>query len=177
MEKSGKQTQRHERHRIHGRHRQARHFQSNEQHQDTSSVSFFVTVFGHKRGSFIAKEQRLPCALLVVRNLRKKSRFSGGVQGERWYDLDRWAWPPCTSRCGIFLEDPESVAWADMGPSTRAHSISCNTLPDSVLSDERCGRETWCNESVVAWTEGACVCKSGREVQKSGLWCILWYQR
>ena len=28
---------------------------------------------------------------------------------------DRLTWPPCTSTCGIFLEDPESVAWADKG--------------------------------------------------------------
>ena len=58
-------------------------------------------------------------------------------------DVDRTAWPPFTSRCGIILEDPESAAGAHVGPSTRTHSISRNTLPDSVLSDERFGRETW----------------------------------
>ena len=83
-------------------------------------------------------------------------------------DLDRSTWPPCTSRCGIFLEDPESVAWADMGPSTRAHSISCNTLPDSVLSDERFGRESWSNDSVVAWIDGTCVCNQDAWFRRAG---------
>ena len=91
MEKSGKQTQRHEGHRIHGRHRQARHNQSDEQHQDIPlnsvmiSVSFFVAVFGHKRGSLIAKKQSLLCAFFVVRNLKMKSIFSGGAQGGRCF--------------------------------------------------------------------------------------------
>ena len=83
-------------------------------------------------------------------------------------DLDRSRWPPCTSRCGIFLEDLESVAWADMRPSTRAHSISCNILPDSILSDERYGRETWSNDSVVAWTDGACVCNQDARFRRAG---------
>ena len=30
---------------------------------------------------------------------------------------DRLLLPPCTSRCGIVLEDPEAVAWADAGLS------------------------------------------------------------
>ena len=62
---------------------------------------------------------------------------------------DHLTWPPCTSRCGIFLEDLESVAGADMGPSLRAQSISCNTLPDSVLSDGRFERET--NDNDRSW--------------------------
>ena len=70
--------------------------------------------------------------------------------------------------CGIFLEDPESVAWADMGPSTGALSISCNSLPDSVLSDERFGRETWSNGSVVAWIDGACVCDQDARFRRAG---------
>ena len=81
MEKSRKQTQRHEEHRIHSRHRQARDNQSDDQHKDTPQnsvmicVSFFVAVFGHKRGSLTAKKQSLPCAIFVVRNLKMKIIF------------------------------------------------------------------------------------------------------
>ena len=70
-------------------------------------------------------------------------------------------------------KDPESVAWADMGPSTRAHSISCNTLPDNVLSDERFGRRTWSNDSVVAWIDGACVCNQDARFRRAG--CGIFY--
>ena len=100
-----------------------------------------------------------------------KSAFSGGARGgEKRFpsNRDRLTWPPCSSRCGIFLEDLESVAWADMGPSTRAHSISCNTLPDSVLSDERFERETKNSDSVVAWTDGACVCSQDARFRRAG---------
>ena len=45
---------------------------------------------------------------------------------------DRLTWPPRTSRCGIFLEDPESVAWADMGPKcnvdNRSVATPCQTM-------------------------------------------------
>ena len=49
----------------------------------------------------------------VVRKLRMNSIFSGGAQGGRMRrcdkqvsnDLGRSAWPPCTSRYGIFLEE------------------------------------------------------------------------
>ena len=40
---------------------------------------------------------------------------------------------------------------------------SCNTWPDSVLSDERFGRETWRNESV-----GACVCNQDARFRRAG---------
>ena len=39
-------------------------------------------------------------------------------------DLDRSAWPPCTSRCGIFLEDPESAALADKGGNDAADALA-----------------------------------------------------
>ena len=55
---------------------------------------------------------------------------------------DRLTWPPCTSKCGIFLEDFGSVVWTDRGPSACAQAICCNTLPDNVLSDVRFQRET-----------------------------------
>ena len=55
-----------------------------------------------------------------------------------------------------------------MAPSTRAHSISCNTLPDSVFSDERFERKTKNNDSVVAWTAGACVCNQDARFRRAG---------
>ena len=71
---------------------------------------------------------------------------------------DRLLWPSCTSRCGIFFEDPEAVAWADAGVSAQPLSISCNTLPVNVLAETRFEGETQKNDSIVAWTDGACVC-------------------
>ena len=81
-------------------------------------------------------------------------------------DRDRLTWPLCTSRYGIFLEDPESVAWAGMELGTRAHSISCNTLPDCPF--ERFESETKNNDSVVAWTVGACVCNQYARFRRVG---------
>ena len=81
---------------------------------------------------------------------------------------DRLTWPPCTSKCGIFLEDPESVAWADGGPSACAQSVSCNTLPDNVLSDARFERETQNHDCTVVWTDGACVCNQDSRFRRAG---------
>ena len=135
-----------------------------------------MAVFGHKRGSLIAKEQRLPCALFVVKKLRMKSIFSGGAQGGRCFvvrskpqtTLDR-------SVAAVHLE-MWYLSWKTLSQSLgriwdQVHehtSISCNTLPDSVLSDERFGRETWSNESVVAWLDGACVCNQDARFRRAG---------
>ena len=144
-----KQTQRHERHRIHGRHRQARHFQS-EQRNDLCEL-LCGCVWTQKR-QFDCQRAETPLCPFCGEEPEDEEHILWRCP--RWVmlrrekqvpnDLERSAWPPCTSRCGSFLKDPESTAWADMGPSTRAHSgpstrahsISCNTLPDSVLSDE-----------------------------------------
>ena len=48
-------------------------------------------------------------------------------------DRDRSTWPPCTSRCGVFLEDSEAAAWADEGPSDYPHTLRCDSLPENVL--------------------------------------------
>ena len=53
-----------------------------------------------------------------------------------------------TSRCGIFLEDPEAVAWADAGISAPPLFTDCNTLPKNVLADARFEGETQNNDSV-----------------------------
>ena len=45
------------------------------------SVSFSVAVFGHTRGSLTARERNPFCVCSVVRNLKMKSTFSGGVRG------------------------------------------------------------------------------------------------
>ena len=81
---------------------------------------------------------------------------------------DRVTWPPRTSRCVSFWRTPESAAWADMGPSACAQSISCNTLPDNVLSDVRFERETQNLDCVVAWTNGACVCNQDARFRRAG---------
>ena len=76
-------------------------------------------------------------------------------------DRDRSTWPPCTSRCGIFLEDPEAAAWAD-------ESLRCDSLPDNVWSDERFRRETRNHDYVVAWTDGASVCNQDSRFRRAG---------
>ena len=122
-------------------------------------------------------------ACCVVRNLMMNKICSRGARGGKRFEKqapsnsDHLTWPPCSSKCGIFLEDPEPVAWTDRGPSACAQSIRCNTLPDNVLSDARFERETQNHDFVVAWTDGACVCKPGLEVQKSRLRGILQHQR
>ena len=47
---------------------------------DMFSVSF-VAVFEHTRGSLTAGERKPFCVCFVVRNLKMKSTFSGGVRG------------------------------------------------------------------------------------------------
>ena len=138
-------------------------------------VSFLVAVFGHKRGSLTARE-RNPFVCFCGEEPEDEEHILWRCP--RWETLrrekqapsnrDRLTWPPRTSRCGIILEDPESVAWADMEPSTRAHSIGCNILPDSVLSDERFGRETKNNDSIMDWTAGACVCNEDARFRRAG---------
>ena len=165
MEKSGKQTQRHEGHRIHGRHRRARHNQSDQQHQDTPEQRNDLRellcgcVWTQKR-QFDCQTAEPPLVPFC------------GEEGGRCFVVRSKPQTTWIARRGrraprdvvsFWKTLIESVAWADMGPSTRAHSISCNTLPDSVLSDERFGRETWSNDSVVAWTDGACVCRGSEE--------------
>ena len=81
---------------------------------------------------------------------------------------DRSAWPQCTSRCGIFLEDPEAFAWADAGKGVQLLFIGCNTLPENVLADARFEGETQNNDSVVAWTDGACVCHQDARLRRAG---------
>ena len=130
---------------------------------ETISVSFFMAVFGHKRGSLTARERNPSvcpscgeepedeelmlwrCPRWETLRLEKQAPSNRG----------RLTWPPCTSKCGTFLEDPESVAWAHRGPSACAQSIRCDTLPDNVLSDARFERETKNDDTVVAWTDGA----------------------
>ena len=108
---------------------------------ETISVSSFVAVFGHKRGSLTARERNLLCVRFVVRNLKMKSICSGGARGGKRFASrsakQPWSLdvPPCTSKCGIFLEDPESVAWADRGRvhvhnrsvATPCQTMSCQT--------------------------------------------------
>ena len=121
------------------------------------SVSFVVAVFEHKKRQFHCRRAESPLCLFCCEEPEDEEHILWRCP--RWETLclekqgprnrDRLTWPPCTSRCGIFLEDPESVAWADTESSTRAQSVSCNTLPDCVLSDERFERETKNNDSVV----------------------------
>ena len=83
-------------------------------------------------------------------------------------NCDRSAWPPCTSRCGIFLEDPEAAAWADKGPSPSAQSLRCDSLPDNVTSDERFWSETRSHDFVFVWTDGASVCNQDSRFRRAG---------
>ena len=55
-----------------------------------------------------------------------------------------------------------------MGPSACAQSVSCNTLPDNVLSDVRFDRGTQNHDCVVAWTDGACVCNQDSRFRRAG---------
>ena len=81
---------------------------------------------------------------------------------------DRLAWPPCTSRCGTFLEGFEAVAWADAGVSAQPLFIGCNILPENALADARVVGETQNKGSVVEWIDGACVCKQNARFQRAG---------
>ena len=83
-------------------------------------------------------------------------------------DRDRSTWPPCTSRCGIFLEDSEAAAWADEGPSVYPRTLRCDSLPENVLSDERFRMETRNHDYVVAWTDGASVCNQDSRFRRAG---------
>ena len=129
-----------------------------------------LCMFGHERGSLIAKEQSPLCVPEDEEHILWRCPRWEALRREKQApnDWDRSAWPPCTSRCGFSLEDPESVAWADMGPSTRALSTSCNIFPDSVLSDERFERETNNNDRVVAWTDGASGCNQDARFRRAG---------
>ena len=89
---------------------------------------------------------------------------------------DRFSLPTCTSRCGIFLEDLESVAWADVELSECVQSTSCNTLPDNDLSDVRFERETQNHDGRCGDRWSMCL-SPGREFQKSRLRSILQHRR
>ena len=81
---------------------------------------------------------------------------------------DRLAWSPCTTRCGILLEDPEAVAWADAGISAQPLFICGKTLPENVLADARFEGETQNDDSVMAWTDGTCVCNHDARFRGAG---------
>ena len=146
------------------------HHQGIEQHQNTAraekqpSRASSAVASGHRKDCcLIATDQTRRCASSVEKNLKMRTTCFGDAP--QWEALrretqassrhDRLLWPPCTSGCGFFLEDPEAVAWADAGVSAQPLSIGCNTLPVTVLAE--C--DTQNDDSVVAWTDGACVCK------------------
>ena len=80
---------------------------------------------------------------------------------------DPLPWLPCTSRCGIFAEDPEAVA-SDAGTSMQRLIIGCKTLPENVLAAARFEGETQNNDSVFAWTDGAWVCNQHARFRRAG---------
>ena len=86
----------------------------------------------------------------------------GNASPRETSNRDRLTWPPCTSKCGIFLEDPEIVAWAD-GDRVHVHNRSVATL---CLASAK--RETPKHECVVAWTDGACVCNQDSRFRSAG---------
>ena len=111
----------------------------------------------------MATEQTHRCALFFVeKNLRMRTTFSGDARSGRRSAVkdipnmdDRLFWPPCTSRCEIFLEDSEVVARAHDVVSEQPLHTSCNTLPENVLAETRIACETHHVDSIVAWTDGA----------------------
>ena len=72
------------------------------------------------------------------------------------------------ARCGIFGEDPEAVAWADPGVRGQPLAISCNTLPVSLQTRDLNVKLTQNDGSVVAWTDGACVCNQDVRFRRAG---------
>ena len=49
---------------------------------------------------------------------------------------------------------------------------SCNTLPENVLADLRLERESQ-NDSVVAWTDGSCLCGQDARFRRVWTWSLL----
>ena len=147
----------------------------------TTSVSFSAVASGHKKRQFDCHRADSPMCLFCGEEPEDEDHMLWRCS--QWETLrrekqapssqDRLAWPPCTSRCGIFFEDPEAVAWADAGISAQPLFIGCNTLPENVLADARFEGETQNNDSVVAWTDGACVCNQDAKIPKGGLWSLL----
>ena len=135
-------------------------------HRKATSVSFPVVASGRKNISLTVTKPTHRCATFVVKNGKTKTTCFGGARNGKLFFVKkktpssqyRPACPPCTSWCGVFLQDPEAVAWADAQTSAQPLFVICNTLPANTLADAKFKSETPENDSVAAWTDGASVC-------------------
>ena len=105
----------------------------------------------------IPPECELLCGCVWTQKRQFDCTFSGGVRVGKRFAVSSKLQATVTVHLEMWYLS------ADMGPSTRAHSISC-----SVLSDERFESETKINDCVVAWTVGACVCNQDARFRRAG---------